>query len=124
MRRIGLRKSDDILLISTIIIAIILLIIQFMTPAAGGQLVVQIDGVKVASYSLEGSDGDFLLNDGTNTIRITDNKVKMIASDCPDQICVHHKEISKNNETIVCLPNKVVLIIENDTEDAIDASTN
>ena len=36
----------------------------------------------------------------------------MIEADCPDQICVNHLAISRDGESIICLPNKVVIAIE------------
>lgn len=50
--------------------------------------------------------------DDTNTLVIKDGTVDMISADCPDQICVKHNPISKVGETIICLPNKVVITIE------------
>ena len=32
-------------------------------------------------------------------------------ADCPDQICVHTAEISKDGGSIICLPNRIVLEI-------------
>ena len=123
MEKRTIRKNDIILLIGIIGIAVICLVIQFMSPASSGNLIVQIDGEKVASYRLN-EDAEFEINDGTNRVEITEGTVKMIQADCPDQICVHHKAISKNNETIVCLPNKIVLVIESAEEAEFDATTN
>ena len=36
----------------------------------------------------------------------------MISADCPDKLCVNQHAISSNGETIVCLPNKVVVEVE------------
>ena len=30
-------------------------------------------------------------------------------ADCEDQLCVHQKEITLENESIICLPNKVIV---------------
>ena len=37
-----------------------------------------------------------------------------------DQICVHQRAISKNGESIICLPNKVVVSIEGAEDSQID----
>jgi hypothetical protein len=42
---------------------------------------------------------------------ISDGKADMESADCPNQICVHHSAISHTGETIVCLPNRVVIEI-------------
>lgn len=51
-----------------------------------------------------------------NILEMKDGKIKMISADCPDQICVHSRPISKNGEMIVCLPNKVYVKIEGSDE--------
>ena len=50
--------------------------------------------------------------DDTNTLVIKDGVADMVSADCPDQVCVKHTPISNAGETIICLPNKVVVTIE------------
>ena len=42
---------------------------------------------------------------------IKDGEVYMQEADCPNQICVHHAPISHKGETIVCLPNRIIIEI-------------
>ena len=42
---------------------------------------------------------------------IKDGEVYMQEADCPNQICVHHAPISHRGETIVCLPNRIIIEI-------------
>lgn len=44
---------------------------------------------------------------------IRDGKADMKEADCPDKLCVHQKAISAENESIVCLPNRVVVTVTN-----------
>jgi len=56
---------------------------------------------------------------GYNLIEIGDEEVRIIEADCPDKIDVKQGYISKIGETIVCLPNRLVVEIKgisNDTE--------
>ena len=46
-----------------------------------------------------------------NVCEIKDGAAYMKEADCPDRLCVGEKPISKNGETIVCLPNRVILKI-------------
>ena len=48
-------------------------------------------------------------------------KAKMLTADCPDQLCVHQQAISKESQTIVCLPNKVVAEVTGNTKKDYDA---
>ena len=61
--------------------------------------------------------------DDTNTLVIKDGAADMISADCPDQICVKHAPISNVGETIICLPNKVVVTIESLTGNEKPAQT-
>ena len=47
----------------------------------------------------------------TNICSIQNGEVRMISADCPDQICVHSNPIFKKGESIICMPNRVVLEI-------------
>lgn len=47
-----------------------------------------------------------------NTVVIKNGYATVSKADCKNQICVKHKKISKKGETIVCLPNKVIVEIK------------
>jgi hypothetical protein len=57
----------------------------------------------------------------TNVLVIEDGKADMTDADCPDRLCVHQRAISRNNETIVCLPNKVVVQVTGGEESEFDS---
>lgn len=48
----------------------------------------------------------------TNKVVVKDDKVTMIDADCPDLLCVYQGEISKVGQSLVCLPNKVMVEIK------------
>ena len=54
---------------------------------------------------------------GYNKIEIGDEKVRIIEADCPDKLDVKQGWISSPRETIVCLPNKLVVMIVAENED-------
>lgn len=45
----------------------------------------------------------------TNVIELERDRVRMESSDCPTQDCVHTGWISKPGQSIVCLPNRLVV---------------
>ena len=49
---------------------------------------------------------------GRCVLVIEDGKAYMEEADCPNQICVHHSPVSHKGETIVCLPNRVVIEVQ------------
>lgn len=106
----------DIMLIATLIIvcAAVFLIINFVVKKDGITAAVKVDGNivymlpldKNASVIVEGYQG------GSNTVVIEDGTVYMKDADCPDKLCEKTGKISKNGETIVCLPHRVVVEIQ------------
>ena len=79
------------------------------TPVA----VVRLGNEVIGRYPLA-VDGDFVLNGGTNVIRIEKGTVRMVYSTCPGyQDCVEHGAISSVGvRDIVCLPNRIIVSIE------------
>ena len=47
-----------------------------------------------------------------NTVRISGGRVSVTAASCRNQVCTKHSSISKTGESIVCLPNRLVVTIE------------
>lgn len=89
----------------------------------GSQVTVTIDGQLYGTYSLNDSQTIPIKQDNktTNVLQIQNQKAKMIHADCPDQLCVHQSAISKSKQTIVCLPNKVVIEVESGQSSDYDA---
>ena len=44
----------------------------------------------------------------------------MKEASCPDQLCVDQNEIYFDKESIICLPNKVVITVVSDVESDVD----
>jgi len=57
---------------------------------------------------------------GVNIVEIIDEKVGMYEADCPDKICYSPEYISRPGETIVCLPNRIVIEVKGEKPDADD----
>ncbi|MBO5657286.1 MAG: NusG domain II-containing protein [Agathobacter sp.] len=63
-------------------------------------------------------------NGGYNVIVIADGAVDITEASCPDHICVNHRKAHKNKDTITCLPNNLIVIIENGEESDVDIMGN
>ena len=50
------------------------------------------------------------------TIQIKDGEVCVTKSSCPDQLCVKNSHIKKEGESIICLPNQVIVKISGEKE--------
>lgn len=116
-------KRNDVILIGTILlIAFITIFTLNIKRSNGSQVVITMDGKIYKTLSLD-EDQNLILkkeNGSENMIEIKDGFVSMKDANCPDKLCVKHNKIHYNNETIVCLPNKVVLEIINANENEVD----
>ncbi|MDO4976638.1 MAG: NusG domain II-containing protein [Eubacteriales bacterium] len=121
-KRKGFRFRNDILLIFTLLlIAAISLFIMKVQQKEGAIIVVTIDGQEYGRYSLaEEQEISIQGDDFVSSLSISHGKADMTEADCPDQICVKHKPVCHDGETIVCLPHKVVVTVESEEKDNID----
>ncbi|HKL99976.1 MAG TPA: NusG domain II-containing protein [Mobilitalea sp.] len=118
-----MKKNDFILIGTLLILGIIAFILITLTKSEGSRVLIIVNGEEYKDMSLE-EDTTFTLeleNGGWNTFVIKDGYVDMIDASCPDELCVNHKDIHYNNETIVCLPNNVVLQIIGGEKNEVDA---
>ena len=111
------RRNDIILFAVIIILAIAGLFILNFSRAEGNSVIILIDGVETARYSIH-SDIEKVIETewGSNTLVIKSGKVSVKNATCPDLVCEKHREISKDGETIVCLPHKLVIEISKQTD--------
>ena len=90
----------------------------------GNSVTVSIDGTVVATYPLNVDRTEEILTEGGghNRLVIRDGKAYVESASCPDGICAAHKPIHREGESIVCLPNKVVITVQTThTDDGLDA---
>ncbi len=76
---------------------------SYVTLIQNGEEVQSFSLSEEQEYRIESEDGNF------NLLRIQGGEVYMYEASCPDQICVNHRPINHVGETIVCLPNEIVL---------------
>lgn len=119
-------RNDCILILIIILLAGGFWLIQYLN-AAQKEAVLQIyqNGELTGEYELAQSQtipvtGD---EDSYNLVLIVDGTVQVTDADCPDQLCMKQHSISKNRESIICLPHKLVLQIHAKEEGALDAVT-
>lgn len=101
-------------LLLTIGIVSFLAVRIFMGGQDGAMVRISLDGELYGTYRLSEEQTVLIRKSGavTNTLQISGHKAKMAEADCPDRLCVHQNAISRQGETIVCLPNKVVVEVE------------
>ncbi len=105
-----IRKADIILAILLIILGLIVSYTFASDNGTGDTVHVTVSGEPYGDYPLsEDRTVEILQDNHINKITIKDNYVSMKFSDCANQDCVLHHKVSKTGETIVCLPNKVII---------------
>lgn len=124
-----MKKNDFILIGALLIIAFAILggqrLWQKLNTTENAYVVVTVDGQEYGRYPLaEDTEEVIKLGDAYNKLVISEGQVKMEEASCPDKICVNHLAIHYSNESIVCLPNKVVITIEGGEDNEVDATTN
>ena len=123
----SLRKADILLFFSFLALAALIAALPLMRSSGSDRKVRVISGGEVVGiYPLENDIEVEVNRDGhLNIVSIKDQKVHMEYSDCRNQVCVHTGEIARPGETIVCLPNYVIVEIIGSREggeddDAVD----
>ena len=94
-----------------------------LSKEEGGYVAVIQEGEAIEQFSLnEEVEYRIELEDGSfNLLKIKNGKVYMQEASCPDQICVNHRPINSVGETIVCLPNEIVLkVVEQSSKPEMD----
>lgn len=119
-----LAKKDWILILVIVCVAGAAFLMHHFIGGKGASCVnIKVDGKITGTYSLS-EDKEIKINNGSNILRIKNGKASMTEADCPDQLCVHQKAVSLNNESIICLPNKVVAEVQSSEASELDAVTN
>ena len=110
-------KNDLIFIIALISILVCVGLGVYFFRKPGDTVKVLVDGKLYGTYSLvEEREVEIKIGDNLNILVIKDGKADMINASCRDSICVKHRPISKNGETITCLPNKVSVVVERTSE--------
>ena len=86
----------------------------------GGMVAVHQQGKLLERVGLE-KDTIVVLPEGQMKIELKDSRVRVAWSNCPNQLCVNTGWIKTAGETIVCVPNKVLIEIERTDLPALDA---
>jgi len=117
-------KKKDILLIAVVLLFALgmALAMGIGQGKSGGQIRIMVDGKEYGTYSLFENRIIEVENEyGYNKLVLKNGEVSMEKADCPDQYCVEHVPVSKANETIVCLPHKLVVEVHTLEENGIDS---
>lgn len=112
-----LRAGDFIIVFLTLFLAVWIWIYPHMKDD-GKLCKISVDGKIFGELSLS-EDGELSLPGCI--LKVRDGKAFVENSDCPDKVCEKTGKISKNGETIVCIPNRISIDISGESENDIIA---
>lgn len=107
-----MNKSDKMLIIISFSVAMMMICIFLIFEKKGQQalvyhgntLIKTIDLSKDAIYQVEGDLGII-------DIEVRDYQIRVIQENSPYHLCSRQGYISSSNETIICMPNKIIIEI-------------
>jgi hypothetical protein len=130
-----IRKADIILLIVLVVIGLAASAALSMSRTEAGKnakVVIESNGKTYAEYSLytdttvtvpapkqNSADNP----EHYNVVTIKGGEVSVTEASCKNQVCVKHGSISHTGETIVCLPNRLLVRIVDPEGGGYDAVT-
>jgi len=91
--------------------------VVFLRAPKGSVAVVSLDGEEIHRVDLSAVTEGYELpvtgsSDITDVVEVAPGKIRVRQADCPDQVCVRQGWIETGIAPIVCLPNKLVIQIE------------
>ncbi len=118
-------ERKDIFFIGVLLLISILLfsIRYFLVSKQGNRIVITVDDEVYGTYSLMENQEIPIIIDGelTDTVTIADGYAYMSDATCPDQLCKKMGKVSKDQETIVCLPYQIVVTVDSSEENSYDS---
>ena len=132
-----IRKADIILFIVLLAAGLAASAVLAMSHTGGDTVIIESGGELYATYPLaedrlvivpapQEKASSLKVPDDTkpaseqythyNVVTVSGGKVTVTEGSCKNQVCVHHSAISLSGESIVCLPNKVVIQLAEETE--------
>ncbi|MDR1439249.1 MAG: NusG domain II-containing protein [Clostridiales bacterium] len=104
-------KRGDLILIAAVAAAAILLALLFGMGGRGAdRVVIMVDGAEYRSAPLSQNQRiEIDIGGKLNVVAIEDGAAYMHSANCPDKLCVRQGRIRAGSQSIVCLPNRVVV---------------
>ena len=114
---------DWIVIFCTILLIGIFSISAYANPSAPGTVVISAPESewifslsKEGMYTIPGELGDM-------TVEIHANQVRVLDSPCREKICIRTGAISRSGAWIACIPNRVFIRIQGQTDEETDATS-
>jgi len=116
------RKRDGYILLGVIAAALVWYAATRFAQGEAAVAVITVDGKTVAELSLA-KDGEYTAQTeyGYNKIVVENGEAYITEADCPDGLCIRQGRISKDGQTLVCLPHRLVVTARSSEKSGVDA---
>lgn len=115
-----MKKLDVVLIISLILFSFIFVVKDvFIAPKTDHKYIaISVDGKPYKDLEFKDETYMFPLKTkyGLNKIEISKNYVRVVEADCPNKLDVLQGKISKAGQSIVCIPNRMIIEIKSKAE--------
>ena len=117
MNQVNRKHRNDVIFIAVLLLMVSLIgAAFFFLRGEGDTVTVSVDGKHYGTYPLH-TDLTLSIRTGENgeeenLLVIRDGKAYVESATCPDGICADHKPISREGESIVCLPHRIVITVQ------------
>ncbi len=113
MKNRRLHRADLLLIGVLLTVGVLLALGAVLFSRAGQTVQVRVSGHIVASYPMTEDREEIIAgaNGGANRLVIRSGEVWMEEASCPDKLCVGMGVIRRSGQSIICLPNQVVVEI-------------
>ena len=115
-------RNDLVFIAALLLIVAVAGVCLWLFRGDGNTVTVTVDGNVYGVYPLsENRVEDIHTGDGQlNRLVIQDGKARIDTATCPDGICAGHHPVSREGESIVCLPHRVVVTVSTTDESQPD----
>lgn len=117
------RNKEIIAVLILVLIAVVSFVcVRFFAEDYGKYVKVYVNEKLTKTFDLT-KDCEYFIETkiGYNLLIIKNGKARILDADCPNRICVDKGAISKNGESIICLPHNVVVTIDSSENKDVDA---
>jgi hypothetical protein len=122
--RSTLKRGDKVIIFLLVVFAAFFAFEKYaLSNNKISSVIIRSDGEIIKNIPIT-NNGEYIIKskEGELTCIIKDQKVEVVESTCPDKLCMKQGWISKQGESIICLPNRISITIVGGNK-AIDSTT-
>lgn len=117
------KRRNDVIFIAAILLALTVIgLILHIFSEQGDTVTVTVDQNVYGIYPLNrNAEIEIRSQNGFNLLIIRNGEAFVESASCPDGICSSHRPIKEDGESIICLPNRVVISVSSENKPELPA---